>query len=111
MLESEERFQLILRSTLSSLRVISRRKGVPELKIIADSIYKYTAPKPERKVRKIIYFILGLLIVVSVVVLFEDVLVDGLGWSTDETKEEVKKLKNSFLQAESAIKILQNLKN
>lgn len=107
LLEPEQRFKVILRSTLASLAVIAKKQNVPALKMLADNIYENISHKPQSKWRKKLYFMIGLIITVTVSFLAGDGVDIGLG--DDEQSEKNKKLKYAYIQADSAIKILKSI--
>lgn len=106
--ESKKRITQILRSTLSSLKVMSKHYQVTELSILADNIYDNTTPQPVSRWRKTLFFLLGFIFSVGVSVALDHEV--DLDTGDGENPEAERKLREAIRQMGSAIQILQNLR-
>lgn len=110
LLESEKKVNDTIRTTLASLQTISRKHKIPELKILADKIYHNIAPKPEKKWRKRIYLIFGVIFITTLSIFLEQAVTPNDS-NVKEISEEEKKLREAYIYANSAIKILKKVQN
>jgi hypothetical protein len=109
--ESDRRFKLIVRTTLSRLNKFARIENIPELKSISDNIFILLNPKKKSRFKRWLYNFLGLIISVTI-----DTILDDSYSTTDvdlnnddkELENEKNALKRVLRHTQSAIYILKN---